>query len=458
MTFSLVADWKALQLQEWATGQNLPLQLEHSAVRAAKWLVNRLQSRECQPTCVVCQRQSITCMPCVECGLHYCVGCLRLRPDCLWDIGFCCPPCLVDGLPRLQLDQFSPQEGSPYLLNLAFEVLQSSSSCLALSTWKNYAGAVKKAVTFMSEYKVLCFPILNERLADGCMFFFQHLRATGASWGSMRGVRSAFRSFHKAMGWPDPWLVFPRLAVMTKGLQKQTTLPPVQKVGLTIQMVKGIMDYSDTEIKLARGNFNYMVADILLRDAVAIMIAFFAMRRSDEIFVNKGHSHGLLQQHVQLHCPSHVSIFVQGQKTDSYHKGHYVVLAWISGSGVPIGGWIQRLFLRLEECGRCVPASPLFLPTMGNHGFKCVTQGQPVSKPDTFKRLLPRVFPMFQSHPHLLVLFNWHSCRRGGATHGYWQDVSLSLLAPHGGWNTEEGLKAYAAASFSQRLSVTQRM
>ena len=46
----------------------------------------------------------------------------------------------------------------------------------------------------------------------------------------------------------------------------------------------------------------------------------------------------------------------------------------------------------------------------------------------------------------------------GGATHGYWQDVSLSLLAPHGGWNTEEGLKAYAAASFSQRLSVTQRM
>ena len=142
------------------------------------------------------------------------------------------------------------------------------------------------------------------------------------------------------------------------------------------------------------------------------MMAFFAMRRSDEIFVNKGHSHGLLQQHVQLHCPSHVSIFVQGQKTDSYHKGHYVVLAWISGSGVPIGGWIQRLFLRLEECGRCVPASPLFLPTMGNHGFKCVTQGQPVSKPDTFKRLLPRVFPMFQSHPHFLVLFNWHSCRR----------------------------------------------
>ena len=83
---------------------------------------------------------------------------------------------------------------------------------------------------------------------------------------------------------------------------------------------------------------------------------------------------------------------------------------------------------------------------------------QQVSKPDAFKRLLPRVFQLFRDHPHLLALFNWHSCRRGGATHGYWQNVSLALLAPHGGWNTEEGLKTYAAASFAQRLSVTQRM
>jgi hypothetical protein len=59
---------------------------------------------------------------------------------------------------------------------------------------------------------------------------------------------------------------------------------------------------------------------------------------------------------------------------------------------------------------------------------------------------------------NLLGLINWHSCRRGWPTHGYWQNVALSLLVTHGGWNTEEGLKAYTAASFEQRLSVTQRM
>ena len=54
------------------------------------------------------------------------------------------------------------------LLNLAFEILQSSSSSLALSTWKNYAGSVQKTVTFTQEYGVICFSVLNERLADGC--------------------------------------------------------------------------------------------------------------------------------------------------------------------------------------------------------------------------------------------------------------------------------------------------
>ena len=65
---------------------------------------------------------------------------------------------------------------------------------------------------------------------------------------------------------------------------------------------------------------------------------------------------------------------------------------------------------------------------------------------------------MFQRHPSLLALFNWHSCRRGGATHAYWTGTALDLLAPHGGWNSMEGLQVYISASFIQRLSVTQRM
>ena len=83
-----------------------------------------------------------------------------------------------------------------------------------------------------------------------------------------------------------------------------------------------------------------------------------------------------------------------------------------------------------------------------------------VEASDVAKALVagPRVFHVFVTSPLLLSLFGWHSCRRGGATHGYHNGVTLDLLAPHGGWFTQQGLKAYTSAAFEQRLSVTLRM
>lgn len=66
-------------------------------------------------------------------------------------------------------------------------------------------------------------------------------------------------------------------------------------------------------------------------------------------------------------------------------------------------------------------------------------------------RLLPCFFRLFHDHPHLL-LFTWHPCSCGVATHAYWKNVTLSLLAPHGGWNTEAGLKVYTGHIFCASL------
>ena len=126
------------------------------------------------------------------------------------------------------------------------------------------------------------------------------------------------------------------------------------------------------------------------------------------------------------------------------------------GRGAP-GGHRAAQAARLKRCGCFGPALPLFLPTKGHQGYRIVRPGSAVSKPD-FRRLLQQVFAVFRRHPSLLALFNWHSCRRGGATHAYWTGTALDLLAPHGGWNSMEGLQVYISASFIQRLSVTQRM
>jgi hypothetical protein len=182
------------------------------------------------------------------------------------------------------------------------------------------------------------------------------------------------------------------------------------------------------------------------------------MRRSDELFMNKAHTHGILQTHVVLVPGSHVTLFVPAQKNDKLSQGLFVTLAWISGSGVLIGAWIQRLLSRLQECDLRRPTVPLFLPTMGNLGYRLVSPGVPVSKPQVLRKILPRIFTIFGTKPALLALFGWHSCRRGGATHGYGNGVPMDLLAPHGGWFTVQGLKAYTTAAFVQRLSVTLRM
>lgn len=443
-------------MNEWADNKGLKLDTSLPAARAAQWLTQQLQRRQNQPSCVMCHRESLTCMHCQECQRPFCSACLRLEPDCCWDIDFCCPPCIITGLQPLGSREAA--SGSPYLLQLAFSLLRTSSSRLALSTWKNYIRCVQKAITFTEQFGIVCFPVLNHSIARGCMLFFQHLRAEGCTFSTMRSIRSAFKSFHGAMGMEDPWVKFPALSALTAGLQKQIAAPPLPKIGLTIVMLKDTLSYINKEEAALRRAGHIGIADVLLRDAVALILAFFAMRRSDEIFVNKRHNHGILQSHIFLEKGKQVLLFIPGQKTDPDRKGHFVNLAWISGSGVRIGDWITRLLVRLEACNTKFPSSPLFLPTHGNKGFRSIPVGQAFSKPDTFNRLLPRVFALFRLHPALLRLFGWHSCRRGGATHAFWQGICMQLLAPHGGWRSEAGVKTYTAPSFDQRMSVTLRM
>ena len=373
----------------------------------------------------------------------------------MWDIEFCCPACVVDSLFVLPIDN-SP--GSPYLLHLALQTMKSSSARLALSTWRNYLRCVQKAITFTIKHGVVCFPVVNTQTLRGAMLFFQHLRQIGTSWSSMRTFRSAWKSCHEALGFLDPWVAFPALARQTAGLQKQVSVPARPRVGLTIVMLKAILAYMNLHERQSRASGNNNTADVLLRDAVALIIGFFAMRRSDELFMNKAHTHGILQTHVVLVPGSHVTLFVPAQKNDKLSQGLFVTLAWISGSGVLIGAWIQRLLSRLQECDLRRPTVPLFLPTMGNLGYRLVSPGVPVSKPQVLRKILPRIFTIFGTKPALLALFGWHSCRRGGATHGYGNGVPMDLLAPHGGWFTVQGLKAYTTAAFVQRLSVTLRM
>ena len=87
----------------------------------------------------------------------------------------------------------------------------------------------------------------------------------------------------------------------------------------------------------------------MLCDALSLIIAFFAMRRGDEIFICTTHTHGILQSQMVLEHANHFLLFVAAQNTDSTHQGHFFSLAWVARSHVKIGSWIQR-FENIHIC------------------------------------------------------------------------------------------------------------
>eukprot|EP00961_Rhodomonas_salina_P276831 3740728-Rhodomonas_salina.2 len=57
---------------------------------------------------------------------------------------------------------------------------------------------------------------------------------------------------------------------------------------------------------------------------------------------------GLRVRDVVVTTGSHVTLFIRKQNNDPYSRCSGVVLAWISGSGIPIGDCMVQLLARLH--------------------------------------------------------------------------------------------------------------
>ncbi len=94
-----------------------------------------------------------------------------------------------------------------------------------------------------------------------------------------------------------------------------------------------------------------VLADTVLRNAVAVIIGFFGMRRAAECFLSKTGRMGLRMGDVQVQVLQHVTLFIQSQKNDTYARGSEVVLSWSTESGISIGGTIEQYLEQLIESG-----------------------------------------------------------------------------------------------------------
>eukprot|EP00961_Rhodomonas_salina_P290416 3924192-Rhodomonas_salina.1 len=153
----------------------------------------------------------------------------------------------------------------------------------------------------------------------------------------MATYRSAIRSLSLASGVPDPWDRFPQLKTMCKGLKKQVGVPASRKEGLTINIVRALFGFWVSSERSYRAAGNGRLADGALRNATQLCFGWFGLHSASELFMSPNGHMGLRVHDVVATQGSHVTLFIRKQKNDPYSRGSEVVLAWVSGSGIPIG-------------------------------------------------------------------------------------------------------------------------
>eukprot|EP00961_Rhodomonas_salina_P246653 3332340-Rhodomonas_salina.2 len=116
----------------------------------------------------------------------------------------------------------------------------------------------------------------------------------------MSNYRAALRLVSRASFLPDPWLRYPFLEDVCKGLKKWHTLRAKQKEGATCAMVTDVLDFLHSSERRYRAGGNARLADCALRNQVAIQVAFWGMRRSAEAFLKGPRTQRLCKDDVTL--------------------------------------------------------------------------------------------------------------------------------------------------------------
>mmetsp|Transcript_22420 Transcript_22420/g.45346 ORF Transcript_22420/g.45346 Transcript_22420/m.45346 type:complete len:430 (+) Transcript_22420:155-1444(+) len=422
---------------------------------AVRWTARAITEHGRITTCKKCLGQSSTQLFCAACGDTYCRACLSLDPDQLWDLSFECPGCIIESI--CHLDKWQPHEED--LLQLAEGWVTSRAQALKPKTWEGYQRSMRHVIQFMRDLKVWIFPVFNSSHARGLCLFFQRLKFRGTSWATMAGIRCALTNASRSAGLPNPWKEFPQLEELSVGLSKELRTPIKCKEGVSIEMIKRMLAYLEHRYWLYQGTKLQRLADVALRDIVALLIGFFGIRRGSELWANRDGTMGLRVQHVSLVPGSHLTLFIQVQKNDSTGRGSEVVIAWVTGSGIPVGAWVSRLLQRLRESN--IPRwGPLFCATssFARGGFLMPAAGTEARFQHRLRAVLRRTFRELMEDESLLSRWSFHSLRRGGATWGFQRGVRMRLVMGQGGWRSEQGVASYFAADLNSRLTVTRSM
>ena len=444
-----------LALSEEASRRGVRLELGGNLdlASAAHWLrtIGLRQGR--QLACSTCGRKGKRHLLCSSCDLAMCPQCLGISDESIFDIGFQCISCSVSGC----VYDFDAA-GHRQLRDLHAARLVTLSQRLKPATWLLYQSCINDIQRFIISTGAPIFPILTYKSAELFTLFLEQLKTRGYSWSRLRAYRSAVSAFHKAIPGisaeaADPFRRFPLLDLMWSGLHRSVSTVVTPRRPLAGKVVIFMIQ----ELFSQFGRYLYSQprqARIGLRNAAILILGFFGMRRSAELFCSANRDMGLLIRDVHFIEGDRIELFIRSMKNDTYAEGNTIALAWFTASGVPIGP-IMQTYVSLLLADGLTADDPLFSPTRGSSFIPV-----PAGKVSRFNHIVKDLLRFFL--PSLaqarLAQFSFHSLRRGGASYARMRGVPLGLILAQGLWSTIDGARSYIVPSPEERTLATSLM
>jgi hypothetical protein len=188
------------------------------------------------------------------------------------------------------------------------------------------------------------------------------------------------------------------------------------------------------------------------RDAVWLIIGFFGARRHSEVTPTgqyvRTHEMGLYREDVTVYPDTHrVRLFIRRMKNDPDGEGHFVWLAGMTKSLVPI---YDIMTAYLQDFDEQQPTTAPLVQGCPNGKF--------TGKPFQYRSRLKSYMKWIGIDDATIRDYSAHSLRRGGITRAYQVGVHYDLVNLHGSWRSGPAISGYRRPSPEQLVSVSARM
>ena len=264
--------------------------------------------------------------------------------------------------------------------------------------------------------------------------FILSLVQSGLSSSSLHQCLAAITWIHKLAQLPNP-TDSPLIATILEGAKRIVARPTQRKEPLTVEHIRKLY----AQMSSTNGEISLMDRRLL----TYVLVSFAGFLRFDEA--------ANVKRHDVTFFTSHMVIFLEKSKTDTYRDGRSVMIARINTDLCPV----KSMLLSLKQAQISADSSYYIfrnIALMKSTGSYVLRPG---NAPISYSRMRELLLQKLTAISLDASQFGTHSLRAGGATAAANMDISERLFLIHGRWKCASSRDRYVKDDLQRRLRVT---